>query len=547
MNITLRDLVRWRDSTLYAAGVVAEADREHDLALLHPERAVSWPVTMRAATPMLPHVDEGAIVLLPQATLAEVRPALPGVLHELRRRNVAALVIDPGETLGTVACDLDVLHARNGVIHDLELLLTRLLNERRARLYRRGTEIDRALTEATLHGQGAPQLLRIGAAQSGHEFFLLDQRGTVKEVYRSGGAAASVPTDGTTPRPPAPPLGVDAPLAPVLDPAHGIEWLICPLDRPLNGASPGWLALWGPVGTLDESARFLLLRVAAACGLALGRRGPSRLSPARRAALVADLLWADWPPAERTLQAETLGLDPTDAYAVLLLGHGPRGEREGGARALHAARRQLSARIAPQVASDDFACEPAGTIGLLLHAADPAAITRATLSLRAPLAPASPGVVAVLSEPGPGTDRLPVAGRQAEYALMLLRDEALAGPFVDWSAVDDLGPYRLLYPLWGTPEAARFVADVLGVLPEYDARYGGELLATLLAYLRHGGAAGTAAAQLAIHRNTLTYRLRRIEDVSGRSPLDPSQQLSLHLAVLLHLLPPPPGRATKDE
>ena len=60
---------------------------------------------------------------------------------------------------------------------------------------------------------------------------------------------------------------------------------------------------------------------------------------------------------------------------------------------------------------------------------------------------------------------------------------------------------------------------------------------TLAAYLRHGGAAGDAAAQLAIHRNTLTYRLRRIAELTGRSPLDPAQALSLHLAALLHSLP----------
>jgi purine catabolism regulator len=110
---------------------------------------------------------------------------------------------------------------------------------------------------------------------------------------------------------------------------------------------------------------------------------------------------------------------------------------------------------------------------------------------------------------------------------------------IDWEVTDDLGPHRLLYPLWGGREAARFVADVLGELPAYDARHGGDLLATLLAYLRLGGAAGSAAEQLGVHRNTLTYRLRRIEELAGRSPLDPDQQLSLHLAALLHALPPP--------
>jgi DNA-binding PucR family transcriptional regulator len=112
--------------------------------------------------------------------------------------------------------------------------------------------------------------------------------------------------------------------------------------------------------------------------------------------------------------------------------------------------------------------------------------------------------------------------------------------------VDDLGPYALLYPLWGTPESRRFVAGILGDLPAHDTRHGGDLLPTLLAYLRHGGAAGDAAADLGIHRNTLAYRLRRIEELCGRSPLDPAQHLSLHLAALLHTLPPPEDQPLPD-
>ena len=81
-----------------------------------------------------------------------------------------------------------------------------------------------------------------------------------------------------------------------------------------------------------------------------------------------------------------------------------------------------------------------------------------------------------------------------------------------------------------------FVDGILGDLPEHDARYGGELLPTLLAYLRQGGAAGAAADALKIHRNTLTYRLRRIEEICKRSPLDPDQHLSLHLAAILFSL-----------
>src|SRR5262245_18515557 len=237
MNITLRDLLRWPESPLYTTAHAAAPPAEREAALLHPDRTLSWPVTMRATPPMLPHVEAGAIVLLSAMTLSEVRPMLPGALHELRRRGVAALVIDPGESLDMAVGDLDLLRARSGVTPDLELVLTRLINERRSRLYRRGTEIDRALTEATLRGRSLPELLRIGAIQANRPLLLLDEHGQAQE-------SSIPPGEPAPPRPPAPPLGVDAAMVPIPDPLNSVEWLLAPVDSD----AIRWLALCGPRG-----------------------------------------------------------------------------------------------------------------------------------------------------------------------------------------------------------------------------------------------------------------------------------------------------------
>ncbi|HET8629527.1 MAG TPA: helix-turn-helix domain-containing protein [Thermomicrobiales bacterium] len=525
MNITLRDVVRWPESPLYAAG---GAGGTPDAALRHPDHEVSWPVLMRATAPMLPHLDQGALVLLSPATLAEVRPILPGVLRELRQRGAVALVADPDEDLD--ADDLDLLRARERIGPDLEAALIRLVNGRRTRLYQRGTEVDHALTEATLRGQGIGRLLAIGAAQSGRDVFLLDGQGRVREA---GGAVGLPPREA--PRPPAPSPDVDTPPAPVPDAARGVEWLLCPL----GGGLPGWVALRGPLGALDEVDRLVGRRVAAACALALERapaaRGAARLSPVRRAALTADLLRPDLPPAERAAHAEALGLDPAVPYAVLLIGARQDGEAAGtGPQAL---RRAVAGRIAPYVTAEAFDARN-GAAGLLLGVAGPEELHRVARAARDAVARDPAGAVAALGETVGGLAAAPASARQARFALALLRGGALAGPLADWHEFDDLGVYHLLYPLWGTPAAERFVAEVLGGLPAYDERHGGELLPTLAAYLRHGEAATAAAADLAIHRNTLTYRLRRIAELTGRSPLDPAQQLPLHLAALLSQLPP---------
>jgi DNA-binding PucR family transcriptional regulator len=57
-----------------------------------------------------------------------------------------------------------------------------------------------------------------------------------------------------------------------------------------------------------------------------------------------------------------------------------------------------------------------------------------------------------------------------------------------------------------------------------------ERLQTLRAVLDHAGA-GEAAAALGIHRNTLAYRVRNLEALTGWDLADPDLRLALSVAV----------------
>lgn len=56
------------------------------------------------------------------------------------------------------------------------------------------------------------------------------------------------------------------------------------------------------------------------------------------------------------------------------------------------------------------------------------------------------------------------------------------------------------------------------------------LLETLVAVLRHGGSATYAAEDLVCHRNTVIYRVKRVEELTGLSLDDPRDRLLLTLA-----------------
>jgi purine catabolism regulator len=78
-------------------------------------------------------------------------------------------------------------------------------------------------------------------------------------------------------------------------------------------------------------------------------------------------------------------------------------------------------------------------------------------------------------------------------------------------------------------EAARGFSDAL--LGPLDARDRGDLVASVRAWLAHHGQWDAAAGTLGVHRHTLRYRMRRVEELLGRSLDDPDLRADLWLAV----------------
>src|SRR5271166_988289 len=132
----------------------------------------------------------------------------------------------------------------------------------------------------------------------------------------------------------------------------------------------------------------------------------------------------------------------------------------------------------------------------------------------------------------------PVARDPAGYATAFrvargaaaLRRASGRGGFVD---VGRLGLSALLLET-GTPDGLRrFAATVLQDVEAHEERHGGDLLATLRAWLSAGCSTAAAADALVVHRNTVTYRLGRIEQLTGRTLRDSSVRLELQLALTI--------------
>jgi purine catabolism regulator len=98
---------------------------------------------------------------------------------------------------------------------------------------------------------------------------------------------------------------------------------------------------------------------------------------------------------------------------------------------------------------------------------------------------------------------------------------------------DSLGIYQLLIQLEDEPAARRFSDKIVGPLVEYDQRHRSSLMETIIAYFAHHANVSQTAEALYIHRNTLSYRLDRIQELTGQDLENPDERLALQLALKL--------------
>ena len=101
---------------------------------------------------------------------------------------------------------------------------------------------------------------------------------------------------------------------------------------------------------------------------------------------------------------------------------------------------------------------------------------------------------------------------QAQRTTQTLRRLGRAGTV---SAFGDLGILRLLLQVPDLAELRSFAADVLGRLAVHEQEHKSEYLTTLACYFRENNSPQRASRILHVHPNTVAYRVKRIEEITG--------------------------------
>jgi hypothetical protein len=524
-----------------------------------PDRRVGWVRVLRARVPAFDALDPDDVVIVPGSALGIVAAGpteRAGLVDVLERARIAGLILvdAPGTPSGggagstrwtanparlapvrgggrpgpppsgsrTIATppggpDLDLaalgreaeraglptISVRRGDPAAIERSVIGFLVNRRAELDRQAGVLESRLARLALGDGGLAALLGAVGAFLGRAAVLEARRGDLLLAHAPADlpeAASAIRRYHDQPRKVA--LRVPLPAGPGSEAASDGD----DVDRDdgeVERRSAGYLALLGerPASELD---RVVADRIAGLLALELARDEAVRR--AGDAARRSERLPAAGPPWA-VLVARQVGADVVETIDQ-------REEARRGLRLLAPPDRlllrgdanSLELRVVLAAGSDDpGALELASRLGTFLGR--PVALSRAFESV---------------------AER---SAAEADARATLEAVEALSSP-PPVARADRLPAYRLLGGLYNLPDGRRQAEALLEPILRGRPDVRRERLATLRAVFDQPGL-GEAAAALGIHRNTLAYRLRRIEALTGWRMADPELRLPLALAVRL--------------
>jgi PucR family transcriptional regulator, purine catabolism regulatory protein len=496
-------------------------------------REVVWCTALRARSPALTPLRGGELLLInPQVlTAVDSRLTLARLLESLAGQGVAGAAV-----LGRVSPDARRVADANGLplfalpatvpLDQVEQQVLRYIVDRRAELHERAQDLHRQLSELALAGRGLPALLARLHELTGVPVLLeressIDYVGSGERLSESTSAAIAAERPALEEWLREVPLSAfDPPVAlrPLL---NGQARLIAPIL--VQGSIAGFLSLLGTDGELGELHRLAVGRAAHACAIELVRARAARDARDEVEEELLDVLTAGRPGSQQAARerAKRKGFD-VDAPYLVIAAESSEPDRApkirlawerllATMRSSALVRARGDATLAVVSLAGRRVMEPRTLVEQLHRAARTAAAV-----------PVAVGYGAVRT----GTAEIASSAREAEQALTMGR--RLFGPD-SATAFADLGLYRLLYALQPLPELRAFRDDALTRLRAKDR--GGVLLRTLGAYLATNGSPTDAADRLHLHRNTVLYRLGRIEDLLGVNLRNAEVRLALHLAL----------------
>ena len=527
------------------------------------QNRVSWATALRSRPPAYELRGGGEFVLASQAALEGLHQidaslTLERILEGLSQAGAAALAV-PGpvpsraraaaNTHGIPLIELPATVA----LHDAERGIIGLVLDRHNELQTRASEFYRRLAQISVEGRGVEAIVA-EAARVAHRLVTLEDAAFRLRTFAlppnagaSSDEAERLPVPDTAGLSSADerarlnehvrghPVNPTTPAAYLL-PAARLGLQRCAAAVFTRERLRGFVSLCGPPDSLTEFDQLAVSRAAAICALELAKEDAVLAAEQRvQRDLLDELLTAGGDREVIARRAAQAGLSEAGPFAVAFFAaHGAGGADASGATIVADALSRRGARGELRLLVRGEGAEVAAVCDLASLGAEGDPADTRLRRLRDELASAAGGVPdgcvvnAGFSRPHDGLGALPEAAVEAREALRIGRLVHGAGAHVGYG---DLGLYRVLHSLRDSAELRLFYEQTLGPLVAYDRRTGQNYVETLETYFACHGNLSQTAQRLHHHRNSLLYRIGRIQEICGVDLEDPEARLSLQVAL----------------
>jgi len=388
-----------------------------------------------------------------------------------------------------------------------------LVNEQ-YELLQRGTAIHKRLERLVLEERGLDELVRALAAAIGGAVVVLSARG---EPITSSGfrrelpeAAVAAVAEEVRRR-----AGTGAAEETEFSPAHSDlagRSLVLPVAVRGQGAQ-AWLLAARDSGGLGDFERFILQQAGTVVALELMRQRAMRDTERRLAGdVLAEAVGGRLDDSELAVRLRPFGVGSVAAVLVFTA---------DGAGSTEAALDRLLAHagVGALVAARE------GLLFAVVDAhgdVDPVALAKQARDVL------GDEVRGAASRPGELSE-LRQSYHEARCALEATAMSDGAGPKV--ASYRDLGAFQLLLSLQDEDALRLYCDSVLGPLEDASGDYGDELIRSLEAFIDQNGQWERAARELYCHRHTLRYRIKRVEQLTGRDLRSARDRIEFWLAL----------------
>ncbi|RMG97184.1 MAG: hypothetical protein D6706_08910 [Chloroflexi bacterium] len=514
-----------------------------------PRRFVEWSTILTSWNQIDSQIGADDLVIVPRELQATVdNDQLNQYLRTLAEMGVAGLVLfqKTADSTNQLASELNLpllITPPNYPIREIHRAITSLLHNRQQATIERGMQLYRRLSEMSREGKGLKAMTDVMCKLTGKIIVAQDKRLEIKAISIPGDSQADIEALGQ--------LLMQRDLLPdvlrnrkaaarapqkhwqQLLPGGNMARLISPIIS--GDRARGYLSLIGPADQLDMLDTLTVEHGAAACALEMAKaKAVSEAEKALRGNFLEGLLAGTLPQKEIERLEARLDHDTHQPHAIMTFCWAT--PNAPSLRRLETTINWLLRNHSRPALVHNYSDKHICVFQALKDEADMQSAHQFIRRLQEQITAEYPkaSLRGGISGPARTLAEWPQVYSEALQAMEL-------GIRLNMKHVVEfrsLGVYRLLIRLENIPEVRDFVRQVIGPLVAYDQEHRSNLVETIDAYFDNHGNISKTAESLYIHRNTLLYRLERIQELTGHDLDQANMRLALQLALKLWQLHP---------